>query len=52
MHDTCGILNLHGIPGVVGAIWGIIASRISQNMGDSAELLEMVYMKAGEADWT
>jgi ammonium transporter Rh len=29
LHDSCGILNLHGIPGLIGAICGCIASACS-----------------------
>lgn len=34
MHDTCGILNLHALPGVVGGIVSaIVASRARDNFG-------------------
>ena len=34
LHDTCGVLNLHGIPGVIGAlISAIIAYRTGTNFG-------------------
>jgi len=29
LHDTCGIHNLHGMPGIIGGIAGVIASRIA-----------------------
>ena len=29
LHDSCGILNLHGLPGLIGAIWGCVASACS-----------------------
>jgi ammonium transporter Rh len=35
LHDTCGVLNLHGIPGLIGGIVSaIVASRMEGNFGD------------------
>lgn len=34
LHDTCGVLNLHGIPGIIGGIIAaIVASRGEGNFG-------------------
>ena len=37
LHDTCGVHNLHGLPGILGGVSGIITSRLaSENLyGDS-----------------
>ena len=37
IHDTCGVHNLHGLPGIIGGVSGIITSRLaSENLyGDS-----------------
>jgi len=36
LHDTCGVHNLHGMPGVIGGISSaIIASRAGDNFGDN-----------------
>lgn len=35
LHDTCGVLNLHGLPGILGGVWGAIAASKSQDRGDT-----------------
>lgn len=36
LHDTCGVINLHGIPGVIGGlISAIVAGRAPLTFGDS-----------------
>ena len=38
LHDTCGVHNLHGMPGLISAlVTAIIASRIGDNMGEAAD---------------
>ena len=35
LHDTCGVLNLHGMPGFMGGcISAIVASRADTDFGD------------------
>jgi ammonium transporter Rh len=40
LHDTCGVHNLHGMPGVIGGLTSaIIASRAENNFGDNYEAM-------------
>jgi ammonium transporter Rh len=40
LHDTCGVLNLHGIPGVIGAlISAIVAYRAGDNYGSNLPIV-------------
>lgn len=42
IHDTCGVLNLHGMPGVLGAIVSIIASAAAT--GNSYEVSQLGFI--------
>ena len=37
LHDTCGVNNLHGIPGVVSGIAGVLVAAFAcrENYGDN-----------------
>lgn len=52
LHDTCGILNLHCMPGILGGIWGAVAAACAENRGDSLQSLLAVYPKADEDGWS
>ena len=54
LHDSCGVLNLHGIPGVIGAlISAIVASRAGINFQDNLSVeyplqsMRTPYVQAG-----
>jgi ammonium transporter Rh len=41
LHDTCGVHNLHGIPGIMGGVIGAISASLSEStFGDDATLGE------------
>lgn len=29
LHDTCGIHNLHGMPGIIGSLGGVISATLA-----------------------
>lgn len=47
IHDTCGILNLHGMPGIIGAVAAIIAAAAAPQGNYSDE--QLVFIMSGRA---
>ena len=45
LHDTCGVHNLHGIPGVLGGIIGSIAASMTDSTIKSEEAIELTFEK-------
>ena len=43
LHDTCGVHNLHGLPGVLAAVIGAIAASMADGSFDNREALEATF---------
>ena len=43
LHDTCGVQFLHGIPGILGAIFGAIATALASMGFDNALAIEKTF---------
>ena len=52
LHDTCGVHNLHGLPGVIGGIIGAISASLSDGSFDNREALEATFPKLAEGRTT
>lgn len=47
IHDTCGVNNLHGMPGIVSGIIGCIACAMHDNEPNPNDAAEMAAARAG-----
>ena len=49
LHDSCGVLNLHCIPGLIGALIGWVQAAISEagDFGDEVPLTEIINKRTG-----
>ena len=52
LHDTCGVHNLHGLPGVLGGIIGAISASLADSSFDSDTALEATFPKLAEGRTT
>ena len=43
LHDTCGVHNLHGMPGVLGAIIGAISASLADSAFENKSTLEETF---------
>ena len=50
LHDTCGVLNLHGVPGVLSGLIGVVMAGISED-GDFDVPIGDVFGKRGDPDF-
>ena len=52
LHDTCGVHNLHGMPGVLGGIVGAVTASMSDASFTSEEYLQSTFPKLEEGRTT
>jgi ammonium transporter Rh len=43
LHDTCGVHNLHGMPGVIGGIFGCVFASIAETNYDSVTAINETF---------
>merc|ERR1739844_561673 len=52
LHDTCGVHNLHGIPGVIGGLFGAISAGLASSAFDNEKTLHETFPKIKEGRTT
>jgi hypothetical protein len=52
LHDSCGILNLHGIPSLIGSFAGVAASSFAKVKYYGTDSLREVFMNGADKDWS
>lgn len=54
LHDTCGVHNLHGMPGILGGVFGAISASMADSafQGSGDEALSLTFPKLAEGRTT
>ena len=52
LHDTCGVHNLHGMPGILGGVIGAISASLADSSFDSKEALVNTFPKLADGRTT
>lgn len=47
LHDTCGVNNLHGMPGILGGIIGAITSSMAGSVLKNKEAVGVIFSEVG-----
>lgn len=52
LHDTCGVHNLHGIPGVLGGVIGAITASMAGSVLKDTEAVEAIFTRVADGSRT
>ncbi len=52
LHDTCGVHNLHGLPGVLGGVIGAVSASLADSEFENREALEKTFPKLADGRTT
>merc|ERR1711977_192447 len=52
LHDTCGINNLHGMPGILGGLSGAVAAALANRADYGSDLGLIFPQMETDASWT
>lgn len=50
LHDTCGVHNLHGIPGILGGLCGAVTSSLAGTTFANAAAVEVIFSEVCKMD--
>ena len=52
LHDTCGVNNLHGLPGILGGVIGAVSTSVAEYSFSTDEELAETFKNIGEGTTT
>jgi ammonium transporter Rh len=52
LHDTCGVLSLHGLPGILGGLASAVSAAANANAATYGDTLDAIFPQVAAGAWT